>query len=120
MRIGEMALRAGVSRDTLRFYEKRGLVRSSRHGNGYRDYGEEAGFVVDYIRRAQALGFSLAEIEADLPALTQTGISQERVVEILRAKLKTIDDKIAGMSKLRHEIAAMIDQACPVRASNRR
>ena len=70
MQIGEVAAATGLSRDTLRFYEKRGLLRARRSANGYRDYPAEALDWLRYIRIAQQLGFSLAEIEADLPLLS--------------------------------------------------
>eukprot|EP01032_Pedospumella_encystans_P037187 gene37187-42118_t len=69
MQIGEIAAATGISRDTLRFYEKRGLLRARRSANGYRDYPPEAVDWLRYIRTAQQLGFSLKEIEADLPLL---------------------------------------------------
>ena len=64
MKIGELASATGLSRDTLRFYEKRGLLLSRRRDNGYRDYPPEAVQWLCYLRSAQQLGFTLAEIEA--------------------------------------------------------
>ena len=69
MQIGELATATGLSRDTLRFYEKRGLLLSRRLANGYRDYPPEAVQWLCYLRAAQALGFTLAEIETGLPLL---------------------------------------------------
>lgn len=69
MRIGNLAQAAGVSCDTLRFYEKQGLIRSTRAGNGYRLYAPETAQLVTYIRTAQKLGFSLAEIGKSMPAI---------------------------------------------------
>lgn len=69
MRIGELAEATGLSRDTLRFYEERGLLAARRRGNGYRDYPVEAVEWLCYLRSAQALGFTLAEIEAGVPLL---------------------------------------------------
>jgi DNA-binding transcriptional MerR regulator len=67
MRIGELAAAAGISRDTLRFYEQQGLIRARRLENGYRDYPDEVLMLVNYIREAQQLGFTLAEIGRKLP-----------------------------------------------------
>ena len=58
-RIGDVARAAGVNVETLRYYERRGLLRPSRALNGYRSYDAEAARRVRFIRRAQALGFSL-------------------------------------------------------------
>nr|MYU48515.1 MerR family transcriptional regulator [Streptomyces sp. SID7803] len=63
MRIGELAAQTGLSRDTIRFYERTGLVTGGeRLPNGYRDFPPETVPWLAYVRTAQALGFSLAEI----------------------------------------------------------
>lgn len=62
MRIGELAAQTGMSRDTIRFYEKVGLIAGRRLANGYRDFPPEAVAWLHYVRTAQTLGFSLAEI----------------------------------------------------------
>ena len=69
MLIGELATAAGMSREALRFYEQQGLIRARRLPNGYRDYPEEVLMLVQYIRTAQQLGFTLAEIGDRLPAI---------------------------------------------------
>lgn len=71
MRIGELAKVTGVSRTTLRHYEKRGLIHSCRVPTGARDYPPETVALVAYIRMARRTGFSLPEIAARLPALWQ-------------------------------------------------
>jgi DNA-binding transcriptional MerR regulator len=65
MRIGELARRTGLSRDTIRFYERRGLLRSapsSAATNDYRDYPEDAVERLEMIRQAQAAGFTIADL----------------------------------------------------------
>lgn len=65
MRIGELAKRAEVSRDTIRFYERHGLIRSevdAGAGNNYRDYPEDAVMTLEVIRDAQSAGLSIADI----------------------------------------------------------
>ncbi len=65
MRIGELAKRTGTSRDTIRFYEKAGLIQSDAEAgasNTYRDYSEETVFTLDLIRDAQAAGMSLSDL----------------------------------------------------------
>ena len=71
MQIGTLSALTGLSRDSLRFYEKRGLLQARRAANGYRDYPEEAVQWLGYVRTAQQLGFTLAEIAAD-PAVPIT------------------------------------------------
>lgn len=62
MRIGERAQACAVSRDTLRFYEQRGLIAAQRTANGYRDYPSDVVQLALYIKTAQRLGFSLGAI----------------------------------------------------------
>jgi DNA-binding transcriptional MerR regulator len=117
MRIGDIAQATGISRDTLRFYEKRGLLTARRSGNGYRDYPPEAVQWLTYIRTAQSLGFTLAEIEADLPLVADPGASSDAIRAALSAKLAEIDRRIDGLAALRADLASRLDDAsdCPLR-----
>ena len=120
MQIGEIADATGLSRDTLRFYEKRGLLRARRSANGYRDYPPEAVDWLRYLRLAQSLGFSLAEIEADLPLLAAPGASAGQLRVALERKLADIDQRIDGLQSLRGELARRLGQdmaSCPLQAS---
>ncbi|HEX8606955.1 MAG TPA: MerR family transcriptional regulator [Pseudoduganella sp.] len=117
MRIGDIAQATGISRDTLRFYEKRGLLQARRSSNGYRDYPPEAVQWLTYLRTAQSLGFTLAEIEADLPLLADPGAAPDALRAALRSKLAEIDRRIEGLAALRADLAARLgDPAdCPLR-----
>ncbi|WP_332854892.1 MerR family transcriptional regulator [Duganella sp. S19_KUP01_CR8] len=120
MQIGEIASATGLSRDTLRFYEKRGLLRARRSANGYRDYPPEAVDWLRYIRLAQSLGFTLAEIEADLPLLAEPESSAPQLRAALERKLEDIDQRIEGLHTLRGELARRLGenmQACPLQAT---
>ncbi|WEF33729.1 MerR family transcriptional regulator [Pseudoduganella chitinolytica] len=118
MRIGAMVAATGISRDTLRFYEKRGLLRARRTADGYRDYPPEAVEWLRYIRTAQALGFTLAEIEAELPLLdTPAATSAPMLRAALAAKLGEIDRRIDGLAALRGELARRLHalpEECPL------
>lgn len=119
MQIGEIAAATGISRDTLRFYEKRGLLTARRCGNGYRDYPPEAVNWLRYIRIAQQLGFTLKEIEADLPLLAAPESSAERLRDALRAKVEEIDRRMAGLAALRQELVKRLGDdmaSCPLRS----
>lgn len=123
MQIGALAQATGLSRDTLRFYEKRGLLRARRGANGYRDYSPEAVDWLRYLRTAQELGFTLAEIEADMPLLAAPEAPE--TAGLLRAalekKLADIDARIAGLSQLRAELARRLGpqmQQCPLRGAD--
>jgi MerR family copper efflux transcriptional regulator len=118
MKIGELASATGLSRDTLRFYEKRGLLLPRRRDNGYRDYPPEAVQWLCYLRSAQQLGFTLAEIEAGMPLLESPEASAHALREALRCKLADIDARIAALGALRTELARELDEpgaACPLR-----
>ncbi len=119
MQIGELAEATGLSRDTLRYYEKRGLLQARRGNNGYRDYPAEAADWLRYIRTAQALGFTLQEIEADLPLLTAPGADSAAARRAaLQAKLAEIDRRIDGLQLLRGELVNRIStqlEECPLR-----
>jgi DNA-binding transcriptional MerR regulator len=97
LRIGEVAARAGVSVDTLRYYERRRLLsRAPRTPGGYRVFSGETIDRVRFIKQAQELGFSLEEIGQ---LLTGGGGEAEclRVSDLLRAKLAELDEKIKTM-----------------------
>ena len=118
MRIGQLATATGLSRDALRFYEKRGLLVARRSSNGYREYPPEAAQWLRYIRTAQSLGFTLAEIEADLPIVAGQPDSAPALREALRRKLDDIDHRVQGLVQLREELARRLDEAmvdCPLR-----
>ena len=73
MRIGELAKRSGLSRDTIRFYERAGLLDSRPEpgaSNSYRDYPEETLLTLEVISDAQAAGMSLADLTVFLAELT--------------------------------------------------
>lgn len=114
MQIGELAAATGLSRDTLRYYEKRGLIRAIRRPNGYRHYPEASVFLLNYVRTAQRLGFTLAEIEAELPQLAGAGEDDARVSNLLRSKIASIDGRIAELQSLRDDLARRLDMACPL------
>ena len=120
MRIGQLATATGFSRDALRFYEKRGLLTARRGSNGYREYPPEAAQWLRYIRTAQSLGFTLAEIEADLPLVADPDASAPALRDALRRKLDDIDRRVRGLAALREELARRLDEAmsdCPLRPS---
>lgn len=119
MQIGEIASATGLSRDTLRYYEKRGLLQARRSDNGYRDYPPEAVDWLRYIRTAQTLGFTLKEIEADLPLLAAPAEAAPQLRAALERKLAALDQRIAGLGLLRAELARRLDQsmaACPLQS----
>ncbi|WP_229429233.1 MerR family transcriptional regulator [Massilia sp. ST3] len=116
MKIGQLAEAAGVSCDTLRFYEKRGLIRALRGENGYRQYAPETAQLVGYIRMAQKLGFSLAEIGENLPALWEAREPEQAIAQLLAEKVEAIDLRIAELQALKTGLLERIRLVCPLAA----
>lgn len=109
--IGKLATRAGVGIDTVRYYERNGLLApSGRLASGYRRYGELEVAKLRFIRRAQGLGFSLKEIRELLALSSQRDVAQ--VKRSAQAKLLHIEQKIAALERMRAGLAKLIE-ACP-------
>ncbi|MBX8514504.1 MerR family transcriptional regulator [Pseudomonas cichorii] len=114
MRIGELAQATAVSRDTLRFYEQRGLISAQRTDNGYRHYPVETVQLVQFIKVAQRLGFSLNEIGNSVAELWKAPAPDIAITQLLRDKLTLIDTRIAQLGELRSELQARLHQSCPL------
>ena len=114
MRIGELAQACAVSRDTLRFYEQRGLIAAQRSANGYRDYPPEMVQLVLYIKTAQRLGFTLGEISDSVAALWNAPKPDNAVAQLLRDKLQLIETRMRELDALRQELQLRLGQACPL------
>ncbi|MCP1484487.1 MerR family transcriptional regulator [Pseudomonas sp. MYb2] len=114
MRIGELAQASAVSRDTLRFYEQRGLIAAQRSANGYRDYPPEMVQLVLYIKTAQRLGFTLGEIGDSVAALWNAPDPDNAVAQLLRDKLLLIETRMRELDALRQELQLRLGQACPL------
>lgn len=109
--IGALAKRAGVRIDTVRYYERSGLLApKTRLQSGYRRYGEAELARLRFIRRAQTLGFSLKEIR-ELLALS-TGRDVSRVKRAAQAKLADVQARIADLQRMRNGLSSLIE-ACP-------
>jgi DNA-binding transcriptional MerR regulator len=112
LRIGDVARSAGVNVQTLRYYERRGLVVAGfRRHSGQREYDQGDVSRVRVIKAAQRLGFTLAEIREmfDLSAHRRsTGELQGRA----RAKVAEIDERIARLQAMRSDLTKVIAAEC--------
>lgn len=118
LRIGEVAKRAGVSIDTLRYYEKvRLLPRTSRSEGGFRLFAPEHVERVRFIKQAQQLGFSLDEIRG----LLASGGAEEcmRVRDLLRSKLSEMDERLKSIRAFRRVLARHLS-ACEAELEQQR
>jgi MerR family copper efflux transcriptional regulator len=109
--IGQLAQRAGVAIDTVRYYERNALLSpAGRLASGYRRYGATELKRLRFIRRAKALGFSLEDIRG-LLALSD-GRDVARVKQAAQSKLLDINARIAELERIRLGLQALIS-ACP-------
>jgi MerR family copper efflux transcriptional regulator len=107
--IGEVAERAKVHIETLRYYERRGLVASPpRSIANYRLYPEDAVRRVRFIKRAQELGFTLKEIKEllSIRAVPEAGCAEVR--SQAEAKIKDIDEKIGSLTAMRRVLTKLV------------
>jgi Hg(II)-responsive transcriptional regulator len=109
MRIGAAAEQAGVNVQTLRYYERRGLLpRPPRRESGYREFPGEAVRVVRFIKRAQELGFSLDEIEELLKLRDDKRRDRVRIRGIAERRVRQIDRKIAELHAMKKALARLL------------
>ncbi len=109
MRIGQVALDAQVHIQTLRYYERIGLLEpDGRTGSGYREYRPDAVDRVVFIKRAQDLGFSLAEIRELLQLRGSSVQARQLVRRKASAKVEEIRAKIAELKKLESTLKKLI------------
>ncbi|MGE5827285.1 MAG: heavy metal-responsive transcriptional regulator [Micromonosporaceae bacterium] len=110
LRVGELAAVAGVAPDTVRYYERAGLLPPPRRTPaGYRVYDAGAVDRMRFIQGAQRLGLRLRDI-ANLLAVRDTGVCPcEPAEELLRRRLVELDAEMARLAALRAEMVAMIN-----------
>ena len=113
MQIGELAKSAGVPIDTVRYYERHGILPAPRRRpSGYRSYDTDDVARVRFIRRAKALGFSLEEIH-DLLALTaRRSRNMAGVKKAATAKLADVEHKLSELTRVRDGLRKLV-AACP-------
>lgn len=109
MLIKEFADRAGLTPDTIRFYEKRGLLSPARgQSNRYRRYGEEDLEIVQQIKIGQALGFTLAEIKQGAEAWRRGNLTPELQILMMEAKVDEVDRKLKQLHRIRQYLKRKI------------
>ncbi|MPZ85714.1 MAG: MerR family transcriptional regulator [Actinophytocola sp.] len=110
MRTAQVAQQAGVNTQTLRYYERRGLLPDpGRTGAGYRIYGPDAVRIVRFVKRAQELGFTLTQIETLLDLADGGPDSCEATRHLATEKITELDGKIASLRAMRASLARLAD-----------
>jgi redox-sensitive transcriptional activator SoxR len=113
MRVGEVAERAGVNVETLRYYERRGLLPPpERTPSGHRRYDEDTVRFLGAIKRAQEVGFTLAEIEQYLHATRRSTSPPDALRVRMASKIDEIDARIAALGRMRDQLARIVGCAC--------
>jgi len=113
MKVGEVARRAGVNVETLRYYERRGLLPPpEREASGHRSYDEDTVRLLRAIKEAQAVGFTLAEIGEYFRTARRSTSPSETLRVRMAAKIDEIDGRIAGLRRMREELARVVGCAC--------
>lgn len=121
MSIGEASDVLDIPVDTLRYYERIGLIRQvARNPGGQRRFGADDLARLRFIRRAQQMDFSLSEIGQLLQLRERSGDVRSDVRALTETKLAAIESRIAALSQLRDELAGLIDacqrseHSCPI------
>jgi MerR family copper efflux transcriptional regulator len=118
--IGQMARQAGVGIDTVRFYERQGLLEEPpRRSSGYRDFPAESLQRLRFIRRAKALAFSLHEIRELLALHASSAAGCAEAATRAREKITAVEAKIRGLEAVRTGLAELA-AACERRTTSER
>lgn len=118
--IGKLAKVAGVGVETIRYYQQRGLLPVPQSSGAYRHYPVSLGNRIRFIKRAQALGFSLEEV-AELLSL-EDGIDRVSIRQIASTRLEEIQAKLADLNRMKNALSHLIhecehtgkEQPCPI------
>ena len=112
VRIGELAIRAGLTAKTIRFYEHAGVLpEPERQPSGYRDYDDSALARLRFIQAAQAAGLSLAEVRQVIVVRHLSGPPCRHVTDLLDTHAAELDRRIAELTALREEVQRLRDRA---------
>ena len=114
IKIGELATQAKVSRDTLRFYEKHGLIKpSNRSDAGYRLYSDSDIHRISFILSAKEVGFTLNEIHQLLELeVTKDQKSCEEVKQFVDAKITIVNQRLAEIKRIKKSLQTLSNACC--------
>lgn len=109
MRIGELARATGTKAETIRYYEREGILPAAdRTDSNYRDYSAKHLDALTLVRRARQLGFSMAQVRELLAWSDREDNSCEVVDELVQQQLIEVDRKICDLTALRTELAQLL------------
>ena len=108
LRSAELARESGLSTDTLRHYERKGLLSAGRSANGYREYPPQSKDRVRVVQNALSVGFTLDELARILSVREQGGVPCRDVRMLAAAKLTALEEQIRALSVLQDELRAIL------------
>ena len=109
MRIGTAAAQANVNVQTLRYYERRGLLpRSPRRSSGYREFPDDAVRIVRFIKRAQDLGFTLDEVEELLRLRNDKRRDRARIRAVAEKRARQVERKIGELQAMKQALSHLL------------
>jgi len=109
--IGKLAKKAGVNIETVRYYERRGLMQKPpRRESGYREYPLEAVKRIKFVRRAKELGFSLKEIMELLLLRVDPNTSSSEVKKRAATKIDDIEEKIGTLQRMKETLTRLVNR----------
>ena len=113
MNILELAKKSGLSKDTIRYYEKIGVLpKPKRSTNGYREYDSSMIINLKLLNHAKKLGFSLKELKSLSLLFMNKKLSRKEMGTKLKLKLLEIDLKIETLNKLKENIEEIVNGNC--------
>ncbi len=119
LRTGQVAAAAGVNVETLRYYERRGILKEPRRrGSGFRAYPPEAVKIVRFVKTAQELGFTLDEIEELLSLRDDHQRSCADVRAAATTKIEDVDQKIEKLHAMKQALTVLVN-SCRGKGSTR-
>jgi DNA-binding transcriptional MerR regulator len=114
LRVSELADLVGVSPDTVRYYEREGLLPlATRSPSGYRQFEEEIAERLGFIKSAQSFGLRLAEIKELLEIHDKGACPCGHTKVLLKRRMKEIDGEVARLQSLSTDLAELADLECP-------
>jgi DNA-binding transcriptional MerR regulator len=117
--IGQVTGRTGVGAETIRYYERHGLLKTpKRFSNGYRLFTEDTIQRLDFIRQTKTLGFTLTEIKEMLVLRTDTLSNCSKTRVIGKVKLRDVEEKIAALQKIKGALKKLVLQRPRKRPGN--
>jgi len=113
MLIGELVKKTGLSKDTIRFYEKMGLITAQERQAGtrvYKDYGEETVERLAMISQGKGLGFKLSEIKQLMDEWHTEGMPRAEQIKVIERKLEEITQKMQHLGEIKTYLLDKLDK----------